>query len=310
MLACLTFFSCSKENKQIIFTENLYEPTSVDLIKSKVAAFVATINTGNNDRNPYSDTEVNEAKWLIEASSNYLYNDNAMTGIPDTVVKYSLSIANINTSGILKMVGSEMTSQTQALLQQITETEMANNTTSCFADVELDQISTSTSQLTVKVAFKRAPQGDISWDQASSLINQGITDIIANNNGTIPTCSCWNPSVTIFEYNFIWDISSFQIPANTQHLPPFGPYFYRFEGLPHTQPYPMAQVGPDANTAVLMATQKVNQHNASNPSGSTKYLRSAGVSWSTSQISVGYLKTHYLSLVTAASGQTICYGSN
>lgn len=94
----MTFQSCSKpSDSQVNFKVEKFQPQSIEQIKSLVQDFRNALPSLNNPtlRNNYQDTEVNQGLWILEATSNSIYNQNLQTHLIDEENLYNMEIENL-----------------------------------------------------------------------------------------------------------------------------------------------------------------------------------------------------------------------
>jgi hypothetical protein len=308
-LLAIAFSYCKKEAETFIFTEKPYNLTSEAVIKAKVSTFVEHLTSNVPERTPFPNTEVNEAKWDLEAAANFLYNDNLGEKEITETQTFTLSIPNITEGGVLKMVGTEMTTKFSEILAQISTYETQTGTVGTFADFKIEQVSATSSQITATIAFAKDTQNAVhsSFEVAAEYATVEVIQII--NSLPQPACMLWNPSVTI--HYFTHDNMFQEEPPGhvVGVLPLFsGLVMNRYQGLEHDPLYPPSWYPNDIATGYAIAQQKLANFNASQPTQPPSYLRKVGINAASWLSPAGFEKSLYVSVVVARNGVIgICY---
>jgi|GEM_PF-3441779 len=169
--------------------------------------YLPSLNSGANLRNSFEDIEVNEGRWLMEGTANYLKNINLSDHQQDHYKTYSFSISNLVDNSELKMNGSELTSVFDNLISQISDEEIATGTKAIVADIDLLSISDVESSLLFKVLYGKgnptveAPFSMISWIDASYTISTNCNVYLADLRPEDPACSIFYPEALIYLTN-------------------------------------------------------------------------------------------------------------
>ncbi len=203
-LFILTIISvgCQKEtietSTNVLFVEKHYPSPEEEIAKEKVKDFLSFLNQDNNAtlRTDFADTEVNEAKWLLEGSANYLKNENLEGRATSHIGSFDVSIENIVVNSELRMKGAEMTTKFADLLNVIEAEEIATGTKAVAVDIILDLVTNNNTNLNVKVGFG-SPIGTsstISWSAARAEVTSGVFQQLQN-----PGNCYWTPAITIFQ---------------------------------------------------------------------------------------------------------------
>jgi hypothetical protein len=305
----LSFFACKKESTPFTFTEKPYQPESVETIKAKVATFVSRTTSLTSERDPFPNTEVNEAKWDMEAAANFLYNDNLGENVITETQTFAITIPNVIEGNVLKMVGSEMTAKFQEMVDQIEAVEAQTGKVGVMADLKFEQVTASASEVSIVVAFAEEQEvAGVSFESAARMATHAI-----NVSMPAPACIQWNPSISIHSY-VQGGINSPQPPWDTRVIIESGtglfilPGMNFYQGLEINYPYPASWLSNDIDAAYSVAQYRVAIYNASHANEPTKFLRKVLVRSAIWMYPSGFEKSLYVSSIIAAEGVfTVCY---
>lgn len=199
-------FSCQNDKTEqaqpFVFEEFQFVPDGEEQAKAIVFEFLATLPSSLNEvnsRTTFTDTEVNEARWVLEGSANYLKNSNFSGNTATHTVEYNFSVSNATSSSVLKMVGADMTTQFAQLITDIEAEEVASGTVALAVDMKLEQITSSSSNVSVIVAFgKTTPTGGYTWPEAASIIALNTFEQLINVG---QGCVEWIPETYIYHWS-------------------------------------------------------------------------------------------------------------
>lgn len=199
-------YSCNKEEVvQIQKFENVeYYSTNP---KKEVLDFLKTTkyNPFPNTKllEDYSDRELNEAKWILEAASNYLVNVNLDKKF-SSKEEFTLSFNLFEENDQLKIEGSELSDKFDLLLQELYELEFNKNENVKIVDFELIEVSGLISDIKVTVYFGISaggengnlfPNYDVELFEAAQILQDSINMEIYN-----PFLNQWVQNVEIIAY--------------------------------------------------------------------------------------------------------------
>lgn len=205
--------SCQKEKtvkpSSINFVEKTWAPTGEVEAKAKVTTFLSHLSSSEIDlRSNYSDTEVNEARWILEGSGNYIANVNIPNHDASDVQVYTLTINNVTANNELKMEGAEMTSKFSDLLNSIAAHETQSGEVAMAVDMKLTQVSSAASEVEAKVMYGKVrevenPPPFIAWNVAIFTATSDVNSIIDDLNLGLPGVGCsWTPEVEVYKWEF------------------------------------------------------------------------------------------------------------
>lgn len=197
---------CQKETTETAavakFTEKTFVPVDEAMAKEKVSAFLSHLDKGAvTSRTTFDDTEVNEGRWLMEGSANYLKNAN----LPDAEIthsqSYSLTVGNTTVNGELRMLGGDMTSAFGGLVTDMADEEVQTNTLAVLVDISVVTATSTVTELMARVLYARPPampSGAITWGQAAGQVSVGtITELIPVGQG----CTEWIPETYVYQWS-------------------------------------------------------------------------------------------------------------
>jgi hypothetical protein len=160
-LLTVTVLQCKKEplssTKANLNALNVFVPQNEGDAKVKVLSVVNTLETsGTQVRTETPDMPVNEARWVLEASGNYLWNHN-ITGRKTTkVLGLKVELANESLSGQLSIDGTELNSKFADIAQKLNSGFESGQVLGGI-DVTIDAVKPEKTELTVR-AIVMAPQ--------------------------------------------------------------------------------------------------------------------------------------------------------
>ncbi len=173
----LAIVSCGEEETTVtpIFIEKPVFIENPETATAKVLEFLNHTDISEITlRNDFSDTEVNEGLWTLEAASNYVDNVN-ITLETDSTINYSLVISNVVDNGIINMSGVDMVDKFNQLQTSIEAEEAASGRTAKIVDFEINAISDQQSDLEVGVVFggQENVDGCEDWPASESIYFAG-----------------------------------------------------------------------------------------------------------------------------------------
>ncbi len=145
----------------------------------KIMTFIEALNS--DFREDFSDTEINEGKWLLEATGNYLTNINSDGTFTD-MEELSATITTVEEDGTLKMVGSSMTDKFQEILDAVAAKETADGVVAVGMDVKFVEVADNSADLNFVVMYKKGTAVDppYTFPEAFYVIQDNIAARIAD----------------------------------------------------------------------------------------------------------------------------------
>jgi hypothetical protein len=222
-------YSCKKDfNEQpdsvSAFVQSSFIPANEAHSIAKIKAFVGAIKAGVNERSDFDDMEVNEAKWVMEASGNYMWNQNFNERIVLGVVEFPMEITNFVDSGQIKMSGTSMIASFEILLDSLESKLLTENQKLAGIDIVIDTITSTLSLLKAKAIITDSGEDNVcenanndpNVDPSSNIgyIN-GTTEYCLNNQILPPillTPGCFFADIYIVSYEGPWISPSGLIP--------------------------------------------------------------------------------------------------
>ncbi len=173
----LAIGSCGEEETTItpIFIEKPVFIESDKVATAKVLEFLNYTDIGEITlRNDFSDTEVNEGLWTLEAASNYVDNVNISLK-KDTIISYGLVISNVVNNGIINMSGVDMVDKFNQLQANINVEEVSSGRTAKLIDFKFNAVSDQQSDLEIGVVFggQENVDGCEDWPTSESIFFAG-----------------------------------------------------------------------------------------------------------------------------------------
>ncbi len=201
--------SCQKsEDGVIAYAENYFYPPADADPNEMVKNFLAYIPDARTAalRNDFPDTEINEGKWLMEASGNYLDNTNLLSHGVESIEKFDVHVQNVVTDGYAKLSGSDLTAKFADLQNSLGALESGDKIASAM-DVKLKEIDNSVSKFEATVIYTKplpaAPDGVQAlhtFEQAEPFLNlylQWMRDAAIQQQIDDCTMSIWFPDVSV-----------------------------------------------------------------------------------------------------------------
>jgi hypothetical protein len=198
------------------FVAKPFVPVNMGDAKAKVKAFVATLNSSGHQRDSYENMEINEAKWVLEASGNFLWNQYFIDRIIHDVVEFPMEVANVVDGSEVKMSGSSMTAAFDLLIDSINTKISTSSQQAGGIDIVIDTVTSISSKLKAKVVITDTGENnycvnannDPNVDPSSNIyyIN-GTTEFCVNNQLLPPitlTPGCFWPDLYIVSYVGPW----------------------------------------------------------------------------------------------------------
>jgi len=180
---------CQKTNEQIDDKINVYNkvftPPGNQEGVSMILMFIKKTSHSISERNQ-ENTEINEAKWLLEASANYMWNQNLFDRSFVGIVEMPLVVENISEGGVLKMVGNSMIHAFNTMNSNLANEIGSSSQTIACVDIVFDSISQSSSFLKVKAILTES-EGFI-CPNANNNPNVDPSSNIGYINGTTEYC--------------------------------------------------------------------------------------------------------------------------
>ncbi|HMQ47708.1 MAG TPA: hypothetical protein PKA00_09505 [Saprospiraceae bacterium] len=189
--------------------------------------FLDKTSHGQNEvpgREVFEDTEVNEGKWLLEASGNYVKNPFLQHRV-DEIKSLTKEIVNVtDANGQLMMSGNGMVQAFNETYAQISNWENQLQSPATMMDVNMVSLDANKTIVKFDVVFERAAaaapatSGPVTWDVAIETIKDGVALSIAQDVAwTDLNCPLWIPELIIY------DVSNFDPDQYIGHhcFPPF-----------------------------------------------------------------------------------------
>ncbi len=156
IMLCAIAYSCRKsgiEEKPPAFAEKPFAVIDENETKGKFHEFLQSVKKEGAQLRSFQDVEVNEGRWLLEATGNYLWNDN-LDQIPTTkVVELQVEVTNTMSGSTINMVGTSMTSVFSAITTNA-QNQIADTTEHLAAlDIEIVGATETKTVLMTRVAI-------------------------------------------------------------------------------------------------------------------------------------------------------------
>lgn len=285
MLCALIGLSCSKKEVDTPVTyaqKNYYPAEDADLnavVENFLSYALSTENAGLRDDFP--NTPINEGKWLLEASGNYLQNANIPNRIVENKESFDFSVENLVVGGEYQLKGSDLT-QKFADLQTNVAASQTSTKLAAALDVEVQNVTSSHTSFRATAVYTKpaatiTPDVFVTYEDAKEPMNSyaaGITfQAIQDRVAECPNTP-WFPAVGIHYVTeqIAWESIKDFFPETLPHTCIHGsvlpitsrtcllnevrkqePYYYgslEAYGAP-------SNVWEDANIAVQMATEMI-----------------------------------------------------
>ena len=151
---CALGVSCSKshEVRVIAHSPKYWQPDGNPA--NAVTNFLTyAVPAGDTEvRNNWPNTDLDEGRWLIEASFNYLHNSRLATEIIDATEVYNFEIANTFADGQMQLEGSDLTAKFAQLQAELAATETTVRKTAGI-DVEISEVTETVTRIAAKVIY-------------------------------------------------------------------------------------------------------------------------------------------------------------
>ena len=150
--------SCNKEENLTsrTYIEEDYYPGSPELVKQEVISFLKTSKhnpfAATKSLSDYTDRELSEAKWILEATSNYLKNVNISEKYSSEEA-FTISFNLFEENGELKVDGLEMSDKFDDLLDQLIIRENALNRNVKLLDFDIISVDNLIADIKVTAIF-------------------------------------------------------------------------------------------------------------------------------------------------------------
>lgn len=216
---------CQKINESIDAKANIYKvdfaPPSNQKGMSKILMFVDKTSRSISERTQ-ENTEINEAKWLLEASANYMWNQNLFDRSFVGIIEIPLVVENISEEGVLKMVGNSMIHSFNTMASSLVTEIGSSNQTVAGVDIVFDSITQTSSFLKVKAILTES--GGFVCPNANNNPNVDPSSNIGYINGTTEYCvnnyllnaslnpGCFFPDLYIASYVGTWQFPNGEGP--------------------------------------------------------------------------------------------------
>jgi hypothetical protein len=305
-LLLVGIFSCHKETKPFNFTEKPYQPESVEQIKAKVAHLVAHTTSATAERDPYPNTEVNEALFDMEASTNFLYNANSAGKAIVDVQSYTFHIPNLTEQGELKMLGTAMSSSFATLISDVSSHASISNTVAVLGDFKIKNVTSTATHIEAKIAFESDVSGNLDWPVAAAQISNGV-DATIQASLEPHGCLMWWP-VVISYFEHVLGQNSNHPPLATATQAPSGATLYREQGNNSTFQYPAGQLTSDMSITLQICQGILANSNANSlPENRATHYKVMVLPHTWTPANNLWVKTTYVREAWARQGGSICY---
>ncbi len=268
--------ACTKEVAQeipesllsVYELQNDFNPPGEAWVRANVAQFLDAVPADEvAGRTTFEDTEVHEARWIMEAAGNYVYNVNAQSGEITTFQEYTLNVTNTtDASGELQMEGSAMTTAFASLQNSINQDAAQIGKAPALVDIELQQADGQASTIKAKVGYVKSavpvggcdndpniPNPTTNWDNAAQVVEEMIVDSLAAFYAIEPGCGIWTPQTAIYTWdgnsNDVFRCNNSGVICLTQR-----------SGNPPPQ-YQCVWAPVDASAAIDIAMEYIQQYN-------------------------------------------------
>ncbi|MBP7699896.1 MAG: hypothetical protein KA101_04585 [Saprospiraceae bacterium] len=186
-----------------------------DVAKSKVLNFLSYVNKDNIGRDNFSDTEVNEGAWLIEATSNYEYNWQLSGKDLDTIKQFTIVVNNVLINNTLKLSGADLTAKYTTLTDAITQ-QQTTTLKAAAIDASITNVTNTATTFTVQVMYVKPYEvvdnpTENTFTQGAIFINLDLPGYCAIKlNEYLTNCNnYWTPMVDLLTINNTLPLVSF-----------------------------------------------------------------------------------------------------
>ncbi|MFT4973507.1 MAG: hypothetical protein ACI9JY_002716 [Saprospiraceae bacterium] len=175
--------SCSKETttSEFTFDKKEFVVSDADEATYLVQNFLAAVPYQNaaESRTTFSDTDINEGRWLLEASGNYEKNANFEGNTRSEIRSYTIEVDNVSNNGVVELDGADLTTEFAGMLATAEADRQGSELVAGF-DVKITETTATKTKFNVNTIFVIEPPYD-----CAGVPNNEPDPIITTNINTV-----------------------------------------------------------------------------------------------------------------------------